>query len=317
MLGLFGAGAIKHTGAMETASAEDADAATDKDSPSLKTNPASDPGFLARLGVKTAAVTATIASQMTDGFARGLDAGPLAAIVAETDAARAAAGASLAEAARLETLYRQDVSASRRSVESARAQAQADAARIRLAEQRVGLEFGSGLSRLGPAAVRQLVSEIANGQAALIRIDIPGAMLAPGSMIEIGEPGSAMAVRVLGPAATADARLQSAGVLAIVRGPLAHQAQAGRVLAARAVTGAVSSGILVPRDAIVRFQGRMWVFRKNGKAFERVALDDPQSSPLGWIVRSGLKNGDVIAVSGATGLLALDAGGAVSDAEEE
>lgn len=309
-LGLYGAGAIKGSGTTETTSAENADA------PSDKHDPVTDPAGLARLGVKTAAVTAIVASQTADGFARGLDAAPLAAIAAEMDAARAAAGASRAEAARLEALYRQDVSASRRSVESARAQALADASRTRLAEQRIGLEFGSGLSRLGPAAVRQLVGEIANGRAALIRIDIPGAMLAPGSVVEIGEPGSAMAVQVLGPAATADARLQSAGVLAIVRGPLARQAQAGRILPARAATGIASSGILLPRDAIVRFQGRMWVFRKNGKAFERVALDDPQSSPQGWIVRGGLKAGEVIAVSGVTGLLAIDAGGAVSDAEE-
>ena len=47
----------------------------------------------------------------------------------------------------------------------------------------------------------------------------------------------------------------------------------------------------------------------------RIALDDPQSTPQGWIVRGGLKAGDVIAVSGATGLLALDAGGAVAEAE--
>lgn len=315
-LGLYGAGAIKHSGMRETASAEDADARSDKDSPSQKHDLVTDPGTLARLGVRTGAVTTAVASQMADGFARGLDAGPLAAIVAETDAARAAAGASQAEAARLEALYRQDVSASRRSVESARAQALADASRSRLAEQRIGLEFGSGLFRLGPAAIRQLVGEIANGRAALIRIDIAGAMPAQGSVIEIGEPGSAMAVQVLGPAATADARLQSAGVLAIVRGLRARQAQAGRILPARAATGVASSGMLVPRDAIVRFQGRMWVFRLNGKVFERVVLDDPQSSPQGWIVRGGLKAGDVIAVAGAAGLLAIDAGGAVSDAEE-
>lgn len=314
-LGLYGAGAIRHSDAVQTASAEDADAPTDKNAAPAKNEPVTDPAALARLGVKTAAVTTTVASQMTDGFARGLDVGPLAAIVAEADAARAAAAASQAEASRLEALYRQDVSASRRSVEAARALALADAARTRLAEQRVRLEFGSGLSRLGPGAIRQLVSEIAAGHAALVRIDIPGAMLAPGTVVEIGEPGSALTVRVLGAAATADARLQSAGVLAIVRGPLARQAQAGRILPARAATGVASSGMLVPREAIVRFQGRMWVFRQNGKAFERIALDDPQSTPQGWIVRGGLKAGDVIAVSGATGLLALDAGGAVAEAE--
>ena len=127
-LGLYGAGAIRHSDAVQTASAEDADAPTDKNAAPAKNEPVTDPAALARLGVKTAAVTTTVASQMTDGFARGLDVGPLAAIVAEADAARAAAAASQAEASRLEALYRQDVSASRRSVEAARALALADAA---------------------------------------------------------------------------------------------------------------------------------------------------------------------------------------------
>lgn len=316
-LGLYGAGAIKHSGGTDAAPAEAGESGAERDAAPAKRDPAADPTSLARLGVRTAAVTAVVTGQMADGFARGLDVGPLAAIVAEIDAASAAAGASRAEASRLEALYRQDVSASRRSVEAARAQALADTSRTRLAEQRVGLEFGSGLSRLGPSDVRQLVSEIATGRAALIRIDISGAMLAAGSAVEIGEPGSVNTVRVLGPAATADARLQSAGVLAIARGPLVWQVQAGRILRARAASGNTIAGLLVPRDAIVRFQGRMWVFRQTGKAFVRVAIDDPQNSPQGWIVRGELKAGDVIAVSGVTGLLALDAGGAVSETEKE
>lgn len=312
VLGLYGAGAIRGTGAAPAPSADEGDAQPSKDAKPALT----DPGDLARLGVKTAAVGTIATSQTNDGFARGLDAGPLAAIVADIDAARVAADASRAEAARLDILYRQDVSASRRSVETARAQAQADAFKARLAEQRVGLEYGTGLARLGAGGVRHLVAEIVNGRAALVRIDIPDAALAAGSIVEIGEPGASFGARVLGPAAAADVKLQSAGVLAVVRGPLARQAQAGRVLPARAATGVTRAGVLVPRDAIVRFQSRMWVFRKTGKAFERVALEDPQPLREGWMVTNGVKAGDVIAISGAVGLLAIDARGAVSDAEE-
>jgi hypothetical protein len=276
----------------------------------------SKPIDLARLGVRTAALSVTTTRGMSGGFARSLDVAPLAAILAEVDAARASAAASQAEAGRLETLYRQDVSTSRRSVETARAQALADSSRVRLAEQRIGLEFGAGLMRMGPGALRQLVSEIAAGRAALVRIDVPGADLPSGSAIEIGEPGAGMLVHVLGPAAVADARLQSAGVLAVVRGPMARQAQAGRILPARASSSGAVAGVLVPRDAIIRFQGRMWVFRQNGRKFDRVALTDPQPVANGWVVRDGLKADDVIATSGAAGLLALEAGGTASDAEE-
>lgn len=274
-----------------------------------------------RLGIEVAPVTAGSDRPALDGFAKGLDVGPLAAIIAEIDTAQAAANASAAEARRLGSLYQQDVSASRRSVEAARAQALADATRVRLAQQRIGIEFGPGLLRLGVANARRLTSEIASGQAALIRIDIPGAILAPGSSVTLGSGQGLGFARVLGPAATADARLQSAGVLAIVRGPMARQSLAGRVIPASAATGSGRAGLLVPRDAIVRFQGQMWVYRQSGIGFVRIPLSEPVSVADGWLVaaESGLKAGDRIAVRGATGLLAIDLGGASqnSAAEEE
>lgn len=263
-----------------------------------------------RLGIVAAPLTASSDAVTLDGFAKGLDAAPLAAIIAEIDTAAAAATTSAAEARRLEALYRQDVSASRRSVEAARAQARGDAARVRLAQQRIGIEFGPGLLHLGIAQVRQLAGEIANGEAALVRIDIPGANLAPGTAVNVAAGSATTVVRVLGPAGAADARLQSAGVLAILREPMARQSLTGRIMTARIANGPARAGLLVARDAIVRFQGQMWVYRQTGKGFVRVALSDPVSVPDGWLVRDGLALGDRIAVRGGAGLLAIDLGGA-------
>lgn len=262
-----------------------------------------------RLGIVVASLAASSDAATLDGFAKGLDAAPLAAIIAEIDTAEAAAAASAAEARRLDSLYRQDVSASRRSVEAARAQARSDAARVRLAQQRIGIEFGPGLLHLGVAQVRQLTSEIASGTAALVRIDIPGANLAPGTVVSFAAGSATSVVRVLGPAAVADARLQSAGALAILRGPIAHQSLTSRVLAAKIANGPARAGLLVPRDAIVRFQGQMWVYRQTAKGFVRVALNNPVSAPDGWLVTDGFASGDRIAVRGGAGLLAIDLGG--------
>lgn len=272
-----------------------------------------------RLGIVVAPLTVSRDAATLDGFAKGLDAAPLAAIIAEIDTAEAAAVASAAEAGRLEALYRQDTSASRRSVEAARAQARGDAARVRLAQQRIGIEFGPGLLHLGVAQVRRLASEIANGDAALVRIDIPGANLAPGAVVSVAAGSATSMVRVLGPAGAADARLQSAGALAVLRGPMAHQSLTGRVLTARIATGRARASLLVPRDAIVRFRGQMWVYRQTAKSFLRVALIDPVSAADGWLVSDGLAPSDRIAVHGGAGLLAIDLGGASqgTSAEED
>ncbi len=248
------------------------------------------------------------------GFARALDVGALAAIDADSKAAEATARASGAEAARLATLAAQDQSASRRAVEAAQAQAQADSAHAQLAARRVGLEFGPGLARLGRGGTSALVSAIASGKAALVRIDIPNVMLRPGATVRLGEPPNATSVRVLGATASADAKLQSAGVLAIVRGGAAQGLLAGRIIPAAAETGARQTGVTVPRDAIVRYQGALWVFvEKPDKSFERVRLSEARPVDDGWFVSRGLAPGTRVAVSGAGSLLAIETGGASAE----
>lgn len=296
---------------------ETAHADNDRTAVESSPNPASDQALRQRLGIVQAPLAAFSGSQEAAGFARGLDSGALAAIAAEIDSARATSTASQAEAARLEALYRNDVSASRRAVEAARAQASGDLARLRLARQRIGLEYGPGLAGIGDAGVQQLVSRIAVGNAALIRVDVPGVLLAPGTLVQIRAGDSLTSVRVLGAAATADSKLQSAGVLAVLNGPAVREVLAGRVLAVQTASGSAVSGVLVPRDAIVRYQGQMWVFRQEAGKFEREALIGPLAIGDGWLVRSGLKPGDVIVIHGGVGLLALESRPAQSVGEED
>lgn len=291
----------------------------DRDAPSSKAmaDPVRDPALRQRLGIVTAPLAEFSGAQQASGFARGLDAGALAAIMAEIDSARAAAAASQAEVSRLETLFRNDVSASRRAVEVARSQAAADAARLRLARQRIGLEYGPGVAGLGDAGTHQLVARIASGNAALIRIDVPGVLLTPGSRVQVRAGDVGASARVLGPAAAADSKLQSAGVLAVLTGPAVRQVLAGRVLAVQTPSGPAISGVLVPREAVVRYQGQMWVYRQQGGKFEREVLTGPQPVSEGWLVQTEFKPGDVIVIHGGTGLLALESRPAQSSGEED
>ena len=264
----------------------------------------------ARAGLRVAVLAAGGAPQIKQGFARGLDVSPLAAINAEIASARAAAVASRAEAGRLVALAAQDQSASTRAVEAARAQAAADAARADLAERRVGLEFGPGLARLDLAARQRLLGEIAAGQAALVRVDVPGAASRSGSRVIIADGGVTAPVSVLGPAASADARLQSAGLLAIVRGPMARSASAGRVLAASLEQSSRETGVIVPRDALVRWRNAVWAYRRTAQGvFVRRELVDARPVESGWFVTTGFSAGDVVAVGGAGTLLAIERGG--------
>lgn len=261
-----------------------------------------------RSGLTVAAPRSGAAPVLEPAYARALDVGPLAAIDAEIAAASAAAGASRAEAIRLAGLAADDQSASARSVEAARAQAIADQARIDLASRRIGLEFGPGLARIGLGQRRALVADIAAGRASLVRIDRAGGTVA--GRVRVIDGDISALVTVLGPAAASDARLQSAGVLAVLRGPLSGSATAGRVLTAFIETNAAQAGTILPRDSLVRWRGGLWAYVQTAPdTFVRRELIDARPVEDGWFVQTGFGPQDRIVVSGAGVLLAIERSG--------
>lgn len=274
-----------------------------------------DKNAVAHAGLRFVTLQPAASVSEKTGFARALDLTPLAAISAEIQSARAALAASEAEARRQAALAAQDQSASVRAVELARAQAQADRARVTLALRRAGLEYGSGLSgREGQ--LDGLVAQAAHGEAALIRLDFEDGAPPAGVAVTITDGDIRLLAQVIGPAVGADPNLQSAGVLAIVHGPVARSLAVGRVM--RAVLpglGPVQKGVVVPRSSIVRTQGGLWVYRvEQDGTFRRVELQSPVAHETGWFVRKGLRPGDRIVSAGATALLGLEAG---PPAEEE
>jgi hypothetical protein len=94
-------------------------------------------------------------------------------------------------------------------------------------------------------------------EAAIVRVDTPsgtGINTARSAVLDLGPLGSANA-RVLGIARTADARLQSPGLITIVTGPQAAYLSTGLAIKARVYGGATSNGLLIPNAALLRSGG--------------------------------------------------------------
>lgn len=268
-----------------------------------------------RIGLRLAIVSSTTAPVVTHGFARGLDSGALASIDAEIASGMAAASASQAEADRLALLAAQDQSASVRSVQAAKAQAAADAAKVQLARRRIALEYGPGLARLSASARRSLLADIAGGRAALVRVDVPGAGIMDLARVRLDGGGGSL--RILGPASVADPRLQSAGVLSVLRGPIAASATNGRILGVTIERGGAEQGVTIPGEAVVRWRGGLWAYKSGGpETFERTELVDARAITGGWFVKTGLAAGDRVVVRGAETLLAVDRGGGAAPDED-
>ena len=310
--GAGGGGADGGAGAADAAQAAPADGPTIVDG-----NIQLEGKALAHAAIRTAPVGAGATPNLVKGFARVIDLSTLAAIDADRATARASLAASQAEASRLAALAAEDQSASRQAVEAARAKAAADATQLRLADRRVGLEFGAGVARLGAGAQAALVADAGLGRAALLRIDIPGPPLPAGTQVVIADGPRTATVRVIGPAAAADAQLQNASVLGVLHGPLAAAAMAGRLFTAGAPEHGSTQGVIVPRAAMVRWQGQLWAYRALGKGkFRRIAMADAQPVSEGWLAPHGLAPGDVVVTDGATTLLAIELGGAETQEDD-
>jgi len=258
-----------------------------------------------RLGVAIAPLAAARYAGTINGFARVLDPVPLATLDSDLLAAQAAARASAAEAARTKALAAADATISLKTAQAAQAVAGADAAKLALLRRRVGLEWGSAFVADGPRA--RLLTDLAAGRAALVRIDAPaGATTARSVQLELSG-GERPAVTLLGSARTADTRLQSGGLIGVVRGSAAGRLAAG-LTAPAVLSGPVgTTGILAPRSAVMRAQGKVFIYvRQDPTHFERRVLSGVVPQADGLFAAGGAKPGEPVVVSGAAAIFAAE-----------
>lgn len=268
-------------------------------------------GAVRRLGIAVISAQPVTSRSDISGFARALDPFPLAQLQSDLVAAEAATEASAAEARRAQALYADDATMSRKAAEAAQAQARSDAGRLALLRQRLGLEWGPGISGLSDVQRSALIAGLAAGSVALVRIDSPGGAGLAGlhsAMLDLGQAGMAVAI-VLGPARAADVALGSRGLIARVSGRGASLLSSGLVVPARIQSGAQQTGIALPPTAVLRIDGGSWVYIRERPGFIRRRLGGVAAGASGLVAISGLHPGDRIVVRGASKLYAAEQGG--------
>ena len=267
-----------------------------------------DPQIQARLGVRTAVLKTERRSAQIDAFAKVLDPGPLAQLETDLDSAEASAEASAAEARRTKALNASGSAVASKDAEAAEAQAKNDAQHVLILRQRLGLEWGPGVQRLSDARRRALIKALSDGQAALVHIDTPnneGQPQARSVEIDIGD-GQAHG-ELMGAARQAEPRLQSSGLIAVVRGKSAILLSIGLIQSAHINTPASAPGVVIPRSAVIRFNGSDWAYVRHGQqGFERRRLEDPTAGESGLFVTKGFSAGDELVVQGAAELFGAE-----------
>jgi hypothetical protein len=258
----------------------------------------------ARMGLKTAVLVAAQMQPEAKGYGRVLDPAPLVALVAESAAAKASLEASQKEYERLKVLS-QNQNASARALETAEAALKRDQIQYESVQPRLELGWGKTIASRPdlPAFVRSLVAQ----ETALIRVDLPlgeNLKAAPtaGRVAALASAEDSRPIEYIGPAASTDPQLQSEGYLFLMKvNPLSPGAA---VVAWLTIPGRMQSGVIVPRDAILRHQGETFVyFQTGGDTFQREAIGLDRPTDAGWFVGKDLTPQDKVVTVGAQQLL--------------
>jgi len=263
-----------------------------------------------RLGVATATLTAQRRQVQVAAFAKVLDPGPLAVLESDLDTAIAAAAASSREAARARALSPGNAAMAAKDAEAAISQAGQDQAKLSLLRRRVGLEWGPGLARLPDVRRQALVTALSQGRAALVQVDTPDSEGQAGARaVEIDIGSGTVRAPVIGPSRVAESRLQSSCLIALVTGPQAVLFSVGLTQSARIDQSSSQTGVILPRSALIRYEGVEWAYVRRGPAqFERRQVVQPQPGKDGDFVAQGFSPGEAVAVRGVAGLFAAEQG---------
>ena len=259
-----------------------------------------------RLGLVLEPLSASEYHAARRGFGRVLDAAPLIPLLNDLALARINSAASEKELARARVLAAQ-TNISEKALLAAENTAGRGRLAAQAAEDKLTLAFGRELAVRPDLA--PLSRSLALLEAALVRVDLPvgeslpvpaakARLLVPADETEVFEAD------FVGPATNVDPEFQGQAFLYLSRQTGRRLVPGANLTAVLELPGEPSTGVLVPRAAVVRAEGRGWVFVQTGDdtfARREVALTRPTSD--GWFVAEGLKPGERVVVTGAQVLL--------------
>jgi multidrug efflux pump subunit AcrA (membrane-fusion protein) len=267
------------------------------------------------IGLQTSTLQPAQVSPELKAYGHVLDPSPLASIVAELVSAEAAGQASAAELARLKTLAPQG-NASERAVQNAQAAAVHDQAQIQAIRLRLLVGWGSGISQR--TDLPDFIQSLGSLTSAIVELEVPAGETFTGSptgarLFTLGDQTNAVAAQLIGPAPNVDPQMQGRGFLLLVSPNPLRLAPGAAVTGLLSLPGVPRTGVLLPREAVVWFNGLTWAyFQVSDDSFQReqVTLDTPLDN--GWFVASGLKAQDKVVTTGGQQLLSEELKGQLS-----
>lgn len=242
------------------------------------------------------------------GYGRVLDPTPLGALMSELASARAAYAASSNELARLNMLAGQG-NASARALQTAEAAALRDQLAVQSANERLSLSWGAAVAE--QKDLPGFIGSLTAREKVLVRIDLSAGENLPalptGARL-VTLSGSSVAAEFLGEASAVDPQTQGRGFIFIAKTATAQLMPGEAVIGYLKLPGEPLAGAIIPRAAIVRTEGKGWVYvlGKTGETFTRKEISLDHATDAGWFVTNGITAGDHVVVTGAQTLLSVE-----------
>ena len=255
------------------------------------------------IGLQTAPLAAETLPPQIKAYGRVLDSAALVSLQNDAVAARAALQASQPEYERLKKLSAQD-NASAHALETAEAQMKHDQGALDTAEA----QLAAASSKAAMEEPADFFQSLARQKDVLVRLDVPAGESVADSPTgaQLILPGTAQPVAAdfLGRAAATDPQVQGAGFIFVVTNAPPALTPGLAVTGLMRLPGEPKSGVIVPDAAVVRSDGRAWIYVQvadTNFARREIALDHPAAG--GWFVANGVAAGDKVVVIGAQTLL--------------
>ena len=229
----------------------------------------------------------------------------------QSDKARATAEESRTDVERSKQLHTAG-SASAEAVQEADVKARAEQATVQPAEAAVQLLESSMRETWGNPLARWLMEgspqldELVNQRSVLIQVSLPAAVSLgdpPHTATLRGADGNPVSAQFVSTTARVDPRFQGS-VLFYMAPRAARGLFPGLATTAFLPHGEPQSGVVVPIDAVVWWQGRAWVYVQiDTQRFARREI--PADAPVagGWFVSEGINAGERVVNKGAQQLL--------------
>lgn len=261
-----------------------------------------------RIGLRDTLLVVRGASQELLAYGQIVDPSSLVALDGDLSAAEATVLASRAVFERAKTLRQSEVF-SQADLEAAEAHYRADESRRRQAEQQMAADWGEWISAQSPADRHVLIERIAERKIALARVSLPAGESARPQVVNtwievLGQESKTLKPTRILDAPSSDPRTPGPSYF-LQFAPVGFSVKPGDAVSARFPEAAAPlRGLIVPRDAAIRYVGQVWAYVRVGpEQFARRAVSTKQPTVNGWLVSSGFASGERLVVVGAQALL--------------